>query len=194
MRLLNRVLLTSRETRRLRARLRAEATASPRPGAACAAGGGEVPPLLLKLLLSWFHCPVSTLALCLWLHWFELAAEVAKRLAGVDFTPELRAQLGAFVELLESPIFVRVRLLLLEPKRRPSLLRAILGLVALLPQERALRARLAVVETGLLLDRLCPPGGRPAPPPARPAPPGVLRLLARFDAVVDAHRWRDCIL
>ena len=65
-----------------------EAASSPRPGAVGAAAG-EVPAHLSELLLAWFHCPVSTLALCLWLHWFELAAEVDRKYlaAGWDRDP-----------------------------------------------------------------------------------------------------------
>lgn len=191
-RLLNRVLLTSYETRALRKRLFAAAVSSPRPGAP---GGGSdgVPPLLLDLLTSWFHCPVSTLSLCLWLQWFELAAEIVTRLAKLEITSEMREQLMQFIGLLESPVFMRVRLQLLETQRHPALLRAVLGLVALLPQEHLLQARLGVVETGLLLDRVNPSGCATAPPP-KPPHPGIEGLLVRFDSVVDDHGWRRCVV
>jgi len=188
-RVLNWVLLTSRETQGLRERLRDIATAAPRPGTGGAQPGEEVPVQLMQLLLAWFRCPVSTLALCLWLHWFELAAEITARLASIQLSGEVSAQLTSFVELLESPIFVRVRLQLLESQWRPSLLRTVLGLVVLLPQAHVLRARLEIVKTGLLLDRI---SSAPAPPISVSS--GCTRLLAKFDSVVALHGWQDCIL
>jgi len=190
-RVLNRVLLTSRETQALRRRLREEALAAPRPGG-CQVG--EVPAHLQELLSSWFHCPVSTLALCLWLHWFEMADEVTARLACMEQTPTMQQQLRDLAELLESPIFMRVRLQLLETRRRPALLRAVLGLSALLPQETALRARLEFVQTALMLDRagkasldvVGASGGR-----VIAAGGATAWALARFDKVTALHKaWR----
>jgi len=190
-RVLNKVLLTAHETRGLRRRLRADATTSPRPGSS-----GQVPALLLELLLSWFHCPVSTLALCLWLHWFELAAEITARLAGMEMTAELQANLTDFIELFESPVFMRVRLQLLSTKGRPALLHTVHGLIALLPKERALRARLDIVQTGFLLDRLGPPttSALAKGAPDKPAALATQRLLARFDNTIDAHGLRKCVM
>jgi len=190
-RVLNRVLLTSRETQALRRRLREEALAAPRPG-----GGqvGEVPAHLQELLSSWFHCPVSTLALCLWLHWFEMADEVTARLACMEQTPTMQQQLRDLAELFESPIFMRVRLQLLETRSRPALLRAVLGLSALLPQETALRARLEFVQTALMLDRagkasldvVGANGGL-----VIAAGGSTAWALARFDKVTALHKaWR----
>merc|ERR1712039_657621 len=59
------------------------------------------------------------------------------------------------VHLLESPVFSRLRLQLLEPRRHPALLKCLLGLAMLLPQAGAfniLRERIHVVQSGLLLE------------------------------------------
>lgn len=192
--MLNRVLLTSYETRKLRKTLLAAALSSPRPATGPSAG---VPPNLLALLNAWFHCPVSTLALCLWFHWFELADEIVARLSRVDLSATVRKQLLEFVEYFESPVFMRVRLQLLETRKHPALLRAVLGLAALLPQEHPLQARLSVVETGLLLDRVVPQamdGSTPKPLPKAPLPAEVDETLRRFDAVVKESRWCECVL
>lgn len=63
-------------------------------------------------------------------------------------------QIDRLVQLLESPILTHVRLLLLEPEVHPHLLKALWGIVMLLPQSPAyytLKSRLsAVPEIGLL--------------------------------------------
>merc|ERR1712127_904350 len=96
----------------------ADAMSNSRPGQEVPSGrdpdGEAVPWHLRELLTAWFPCPVSTLALCLWLHWFELAYEVTVRLADMELTTAIQAQLGELVELLESPNFMSVRLQLLE--------------------------------------------------------------------------------
>merc|ERR1712039_292209 len=86
---------------------------------------------------------------------YELAAELTGRLAVLEPTLDLLRQLNQLVHLLESPVFSRLRLRLLEPRRHPALLKCLLGLAMLLPQAGAfniLRERIHVVHSGLLLD------------------------------------------
>merc|ERR1712032_960840 len=123
-------------------------------------------------------------ALCLWLNWFELAAEIVARLASLEITEDMKCKLDDFIELLESPVFVRVRLQLLDTRRKPALLQTVLRLVALLPQEKTLRARLDVVQTGLLLDRITKRLGNVAQPVVPALSHGASELLARFDTIV----------
>ena len=63
-------------------------------------------------------------------------------------------QIDRLVQLFESPILTHVRLLLLEPEHHPHLLKALWGILMLLPQSPAyhtLKNRLsAVPEIGLL--------------------------------------------
>lgn len=179
-RILNRVLLTSQETRSLRAQMQADAIA--RQQAASDESVLEVPTYLLELLTAWFHCPVSTLALCLWLHLFDLAADITARLVDMEWTPELRTQLHEFVELLESPIFMGIRLQLLDTPRRPALLRTVVGLLALLPQESSLQGRLEVVMTGLYLSRV-----HSQPKVEVPASSNTVWALEKFNKIIALH-------
>lgn len=203
-RVLNRVLLTSRETRDLRKCLLAAAMSSPRPGVEPPPSSGsrrDVPLLALDLLKAWFHCPVSTLLLCLWLHWFELASETAMRIACLEFNEELQNQLREFIDLLDSPVFMRVRLAMLDTKRHPALLQTMLALVALLPRERGmdgprepvpaemLRNRLNIVETGLLLEKV-----RPCAHDAAPREVVFPDLLECFDKTADIHNFRTPVM
>lgn len=111
--------------------------------------------LFLELLVPWFHNPVSALALCLWAQQYELATELTARFAAFEPTLDLLKQLDQLVHLIESPVFSRLRLRLLEPRRHPALLKCLLGLAMLLPQSSAfsiLRERIHVVQSGLLLE------------------------------------------
>ncbi|CAE8639092.1 unnamed protein product [Polarella glacialis] len=112
-------------------------------------------PLFLELLEPWFHNPVSALALCLWSQQYELASELTARFAAFEPTLDLLRQLDQLVHLIESPVFSRLRLRLLEPRRHPALIKCLLGLAMLLPQAGAfniLRERITVVQSGLLLE------------------------------------------
>lgn len=208
-RVLNRVLLTSRETQAFRRRLREEALEAARPGDG---SGGEVPKHLLDLLTSWFHCPVSTLGLCLWLHWFEMADVVTSRLARMELSPSMSQQLLDLDELLESPIFMRVRMQLLHSRQQPALLRAVIGLATLLPKQTALKARLEFVQTALMLERTGRTSLVTAPQQSSAGPllwglgyvagigvplattsgltGATARALERFDAIAACHRAR----
>jgi len=170
------ILLTSPETKVLREELLTTAPLTEFPAAAPSASAGaggaaasstapaedvtalassQQMPLFLELLEPWFHNPVSALALCLWAQQYELATELTARLAAFEPTLDLLRQLDQLVHLLESPVFSRLRLRLLEPRRHPALLKCLLGLAMLLPQAGAfsiLRERLHVVQSGLLLE------------------------------------------
>mmetsp|Transcript_88456 Transcript_88456/g.245644 ORF Transcript_88456/g.245644 Transcript_88456/m.245644 type:complete len:743 (-) Transcript_88456:31-2259(-) len=173
------ILLTATETRSLREELLETAPLSEcgrmlqaSRAAQHAAPPAIVTPLFLELLEPWFHNPVSALALCLWAQQYELASELTARFAAFEPTLDLLKQLDQLVHLLESPVFSRLRLRLLEPRRHPALLKCLLGLAMLLPQAGAfsiLRERLHVAQSGLLLE--APHGGGGGEPlPARDAP------------------------
>lgn len=155
------ILLTAKETKSLReellltpALLDAQASGPPATASAATAGTPDAS-LFLELLVPWFHNPVSALALCLWAQQYELAMEITARLAAFEPSIDLLRQLDQLVHLLESPVFSRLRLRLLEPHRHPALLKCLLGLAMLLPQAGAfntLRERIQVVQSGLLLE------------------------------------------
>lgn len=114
--------------------------------------------LFLQLLEPWFHNPVSALTLCLWSQQYDLAVDLTARLTAFEPGLELLKQLDQLVYLLESPVFSRLRLRLLEPHKHPALLKSLLALAMLLPQAGAfgiLRERLHVIQSGLLLQTMC---------------------------------------
>lgn len=161
------ILLTAVETRCLREELLHEHSRHPEllklagasPGEDASEPSPSTPnhstPLFLALLEPWFHNPVSALALCLWSQQYVLASELTARFATFEPTLDQLQQLDQLVRLLESPIFSRLRLRLLEPRRHPALLKCLLALAMILPQASAfsiLRERIQVVHSGLLLE------------------------------------------
>lgn len=78
------------------------------------------------------------------------ASRVVCSLGDVDITVDLLVQVDQLVQLLETPVFTHLRLQLLEPAQHPALLKALYGLLMLLPQSSAwatLSARLQCVPT-----------------------------------------------
>jgi len=154
----NWILLTAAETKSLREELIETAPLADFGGGAKSAPQNAPPDgksLFLELLEPWFFNPVSALSLCLWSQQYELATELTARFAAFEPTLDLLKQLDQLVHLLESPVFSRLRLRLLEPQRHPALLKCLLGLAMLLPQAGAfniLRERIHVVQSGLLLE------------------------------------------
>lgn len=83
--------------------------------------------------------------------WSEaLTFEVLVKSAELEITVGLLIQIDKLVQLLESPVFTALRLQLLEPEKYPYLLKAMYGLLMLLPQSSAfatLRNRLSAVSS-----------------------------------------------
>jgi len=145
------ILLTATETKSLREELLLTPPLNSlgQPGQAPTGG------LFLELIDPWFHNPVSALALCFWAQQDDLALELTGRFAAFEPTMDLLKQLDQLVQLLESPLFSRLRLRLLEPSRHPALVKCILALAMILPQADAfklLRERILVIQSGLLLE------------------------------------------
>lgn len=205
------ILLTAKETKPLREELTQTALAdadtttalAPRKDTGSDASRkdtGSDASLFLELLVPWFHNPVSALALCLWASQYELATELTVRLAAFEPSIDLLRQLDQLVHLLESPIFSRLRLRLLEPQRHPALLKCLLSLAMLLPQAGAfntLRERIQVVQSGLLLE-----GQRDSRDPSKErkswwsqdttrgigSAADLVNLLEQFDKVAEARQ------
>jgi len=73
----------------------------------------------------------------------------------VEVTVDFLTQIDNLVQLLESPIFVDLRLQLLEPQKHSYLLKTLYGLLMLLPQSTAyskLSKRLECVNTLSMLQ------------------------------------------
>ncbi|KAL8150751.1 hypothetical protein V2J09_020559 [Rumex salicifolius] len=105
--------------------------------------------LFESLYASWCHSPMAIISLCLLAQAYEHASNVIQSLLEEDINAKFLVQLDKLIRLLETPIFAYLRLQLLEPGRYVSLLKALYGLLMLLPQQSAafkiLRTRLKTV-------------------------------------------------
>ena len=107
--------------------------------------------VFVTLFHCWCHNPVSTLALCLLARAYDLSFALVKRFSEMtDVTVGFLMQIDKLVQLLESPIFIHLRLQLLdvESPHHAALLKSIYGLLMCLPQGdafRLLNARLTTV-------------------------------------------------
>ena len=93
------------------------------------------------LYASWSHNPVATLCLCLLAQAYALASELVRQFADVEITIGFLMQVDRLVQLLESPVFVALRLQLLEPDHplHPHLIKSLYGILMLLPQSTAFK-------------------------------------------------------
>ena len=133
---LNLILITAPELMELRSLLQASLVSRE---------GGS---LFLALYPCWCHNSVAAISLCLIAQAYSHSATIIRNLSEIDITPSMLAQLDRLVQLLESPIFVSLRLQLLQPDQNPCLLESLFGILMLLPQTRAyeiLRDRLRSV-------------------------------------------------
>ncbi|GAA5978907.1 hypothetical protein JCM10908_002734 [Rhodotorula pacifica] len=106
--------------------------------------------LFVTLYRSWSHNAVSTFTLCLLAQAYEQASALLQIFAELEMTVPMLIQIDKLVQLIESPVFTSLRLQLLEPERYPYLLKAMYGLLMLLPQSSAfatLRNRLSAVSS-----------------------------------------------
>ncbi|KAI5481035.1 ARM repeat-containing protein [Pseudohyphozyma bogoriensis] len=134
---LNLIMITSPELADFRKRLR---TLESKDGQA----------LFTILYRSWSHNAVATFSLCLLAQAYEQACSLLQIFADLEITVSLLIQIDKLVQLLESPVFTSLRLQLLEPEKYPYLLKAMYGLLMLLPQSSAfatLRNRLSAVSS-----------------------------------------------
>ena len=140
---LNLILLTARELDELRKLLRLSCKLS---------APKEATELFVTLFSTWSHNPVATLGLCLIAQAYKLASSLVILFSDVDISVGFLVQIDKLVQLLESPIFIHLRLQLLEVDAtyHPFLLKSLYGLLMLLPQSTAfctLSTRLATVST-----------------------------------------------
>eukprot|EP00593_Proboscia_inermis_P014194 CAMPEP_0171311070 /NCGR_PEP_ID=MMETSP0816-20121228/21304_1 /TAXON_ID=420281 /ORGANISM="Proboscia inermis, Strain CCAP1064/1" /LENGTH=355 /DNA_ID=CAMNT_0011795605 /DNA_START=292 /DNA_END=1359 /DNA_ORIENTATION=+ len=130
---LNLILLTATELHQLRALLKtcfqSHATTEDRE-------------VFASLFDSWCHNPVATFSLCLLAQAYDVSFALMKEFSNLDITVGFLMQIDKLVQLLESPIFVHLRLQLLdvEAPHHASLLKGCYGLLMLLPQSDAFRS------------------------------------------------------
>jgi vacuole morphology and inheritance protein 14 len=114
----------------------------------------------------WTHNAVATFSLCLLAQAYELSSMLILKFAEVDVTVGFLMQVDKLVQLLESPIFIQLRLHLLETESHShaDLLKSLYGLLMLLPQSQAYKTlsdRLSTVSSlhmhiGLTASRAAP--------------------------------------
>ena len=177
---LNLILLTALELTGLRRVLKNsfQATASPEDRA-----------VFTALFNCWSHNPVATLSLCLLAQAYGLASALVQKFAEVEITVGFLMQIDKLVQLLESPIFIQLRLQLLEVDAayHPALLKSLYGLLMLLPQSTAFRTlsdRLATVSS---LQQHLGGGARPALSKNTKAESEYQDLLRHFEQVQEKH-------
>ena len=142
-----------------------------------------------SLFRCWCHSPVATFSLCLLGRAYTVAFALVKKFSEMEVTCGFLMQIDKLVNLLESPVFLHLRLQLLDvesPYHAP-LLKSCYGLLMLLPQSDAFRSlndRLSTVCD--LRDNL----GIPAHVATQKIPSSKRQteLLARFDEVMNFHR------
>ncbi|GKC31650.1 protein VAC14 [Tanacetum coccineum] len=94
----------------------------------------------LSLYASWSHSSMAIISLCFLAQAsaaYQPASSVVKSLTEEDINVRFLVQLDKLFHLLETPIFAYLRLQLLEPGRYIWLLKALYGLLMLLPQQSA---------------------------------------------------------
>ncbi|XP_028665523.2 protein VAC14 homolog [Erpetoichthys calabaricus] len=172
---LNTILLTSAELFQLRNQLKDLRTQE-----SCA--------LFCCLYRSWCHNPVATVSLCFLTQNYKHAYDLIQKFGDLEVTVDFLIEVDKLVQLIECPIFTYLRLQLLDVENNPYLIKALYGLLMLLPQSQAFQ---------LLSHRLhCVPNPelmRTSPQTAlrsrRPTPVDIDygELLQHFDRVQNKH-------
>ncbi|XP_031420088.1 protein VAC14 homolog [Clupea harengus] len=121
---LNTILLTSAELFQLRNQLKDLHTQE-----SCA--------LFCCLYRSWCHNPVATVSLCFLTQNYRHAYELIQKFGDLEVTVDFLMEVDKLVQLIESPIFTYLRLQLLDVQNNPYLIKALYGLLMLLPQSHA---------------------------------------------------------
>lgn len=121
---LNTILLTSAELFQLRNQLKDLRTP-------------ESCTLFCCLYRSWCHNPVATVSLCFLTQNYKHAYDLIQKFGDLEVTVDFLLEVDKLVQLIESPIFTYLRLQLLDVENNPYLIKALYGLLMLLPQSQA---------------------------------------------------------
>ncbi|CAH1112011.1 unnamed protein product [Psylliodes chrysocephalus] len=104
--------------------------------------------LFICLYETWCHNPVATVSLCLLTQSYNHVCDLIQLFGNLEVTVDFLIEIDKLVQLIESPIFAYLRLELLEIPSNKNLIRALYGLLMLLPQTEAfttLRTRLSCI-------------------------------------------------
>ncbi|CAF2317046.1 unnamed protein product [Rotaria sp. Silwood2] len=118
--ILSSILLTSTELHDLRVKLKNLQTI-------------ESADLLVCLYKTWCHNPIALVALCFLSQNYDHACTLVQLFAEIEVTVDFLIEIDKLVQLLESPIFTYLRLALLDVENNQTLIRALCGLLMLLP-------------------------------------------------------------
>uniref|UniRef100_A0A8C1W465 Protein VAC14 homolog n=1 Tax=Cyprinus carpio TaxID=7962 RepID=A0A8C1W465_CYPCA len=170
---LNTILLTSAELFQLRNQLKDLRTQE-----SCA--------LFCCLYRSWCHNPVATVSLCFLTQNYRHAYDLIQKFGDLEVTVDFLMEVDKLVQLIESPIFTYLRLQLLDVEHNPYLIKALYGLLMLLPQSQAfqlLSHRLSFLMLSKQEDPKAPVKDK------RLAQPHIdySELLQHFDRVQSKH-------
>ena len=89
------------------------------------------------LYKTWCHNPIATVALCLLSQNYEHACNLVNLFGDIEITLDLLITIDKLVQLIESSIFAYLRLHLLQVERNQYLVRALYGLLMILPQSES---------------------------------------------------------
>ncbi|XP_045047820.2 protein VAC14 homolog isoform X1 [Desmodus rotundus] len=174
---LNTILLTSTELFQLRNQLKDLKTL-------------ESQNLFCCLYRSWCHNPVTTVSLCFLTQNYRHAYDLIQKFGDLEVTVDFLTEVDKLVQLIECPIFTYLRLQLLDVKNNPYLIKALYGLLMLLPQSSAfqlLSHRLQCVPNPELLQT--EDGLKAAPKSQAADSPSIdyAELLQHFEKVQKKH-------
>lgn len=124
---LNLILLTAKELESLRTELRQISdTKDP-----------ETINFFVSLYKTWAYNAAATLSLCLFSQLYQHAWDLVQQFSQLEMTLPFLLEIDKLVQLLESPIFLGLRLQLLEPTKYPYLQKCLYGILMILPQSSA---------------------------------------------------------
>ncbi|XP_020819252.1 protein VAC14 homolog isoform X2 [Phascolarctos cinereus] len=174
---LNTILLTSTELFPLRNQLKDLKTL-------------ESQSLFCCLYRSWCHNPVTTVSLCFLTQNYRHAYDLIQKFGDLEVTVDFLTEVDKLVQLIECPIFTYLRLQLLDVKNNPYLIKALYGLLMLLPQSSAfqlLSHRLQCVPNPELMQT--EDSVKTAPSSRKVDSPSIdyVELLQHFDRVQNKH-------
>ncbi|NXL66532.1 VAC14 protein, partial [Chordeiles acutipennis] len=174
---LNTILLTSSELFQLRNQLKDLRTPESRNLFCC-------------LYRSWCHNPVTTVSLCFLTQNYKHAYDLIQKFGDLEVTVDFLTEVDKLVQLIECPIFTYLRLQLLDVKNNPYLIKALYGLLMLLPQSSAfqlLSHRLQCVPNPELMQTA--DGTKPSTGFKRASSSNIdyTELLQHFEKVQNKH-------
>jgi hypothetical protein len=95
--------------------------------------------VFMTLYRTWCINPVASFSLCLLANAYELGSKIVSKFAETTISVGVLMQVDKLVQLLETPIFLQIRLHLTQPERpdHQYLLRSLYGLLMMMPQGTA---------------------------------------------------------